>query len=257
MDAPTQSIIVVIAHPIAGNPTQFALERALHSMELDWRVFSFDVAPKDVPAALEGFAVTGITGVLIDRTLQPEVAAWYRNTKADGSSDVNAETIDCLYRGDGGQFVGTNQQRNWLQSRIEQVALADQEVGERIWFGDSLDAATVTRDQFPAEPSVVPVDVEALKMAKWIALTDGTDGPVKIEVDDWPENNGSTSVIDLCSRDFGSSHPDLKKIKNLGYHTIDFCDRKIGALQRCLNQWTGSEPSTEVLRDAIEEYLGV
>ncbi len=29
MDAPTQSIIVVIAHPIAGNPSQFALERAL------------------------------------------------------------------------------------------------------------------------------------------------------------------------------------------------------------------------------------
>ena len=62
MDASTEPIIAVIGHPIAGNPSQFAVERALQSMDFDWRVLSFDVLPEDVASALEGFAVTGIAG---------------------------------------------------------------------------------------------------------------------------------------------------------------------------------------------------
>ncbi len=263
MDAPTQSIIVVIANPIAGNPSQFALERALKSMDLDWRVVSFDVAPEDVPAALEGFAVTGIAGVLIDPSLQQEVATWYRDSPDHDDSpdhehtERELQTIDCLFRGDDGKFVGINQQRDWLKDRIEQVAIEDPEVAERIWLGESLDESVVTVEQFPAEATAVPANVEILKNAKWIALTDGPNGPVELEVDDWPENDGSTNVIDLCGGDFMAGHPDLKRISDLGYHTINCCDRKIGMLQKCLNQWTGSEPSSEVLQDAIEEYLGV
>ena len=55
MDGTTEPIIAVLGHPIAGNPSQFAFESALQSMELDWRVVSFDVSPEDIPAALQGF----------------------------------------------------------------------------------------------------------------------------------------------------------------------------------------------------------
>ena len=212
MDAPTQSIIVVIAHPIAGNPSQLALERALKSMDLDWRVVSFDVTPKDVPAALDGFAVTGIVGVLVDPSLQQEVATWYHDSSDDEQAERELETIDCLYRGDDGRFVGAYQQRDWLTDRIEQIPLGDPEVTERIWLGESLDESVVALEQFPAEATAVPANVEILKNAKWIALTDGPNGPVELEVDEWPKNDGSTIVIDLCSSDFAAGHPDLKKI---------------------------------------------
>ena len=48
MDGTTEPIIAVIGHPIAGNPSQLALERALRAMDLDWRVLSFDVKPDDM-----------------------------------------------------------------------------------------------------------------------------------------------------------------------------------------------------------------
>ncbi len=95
MDGTTEPIIVVIGHPIAGNPSQFALERALRAMKLDWRVLSFDVKPEDVAAALEGFSVTGIAGVLIDPSVAAPASQWY----ADRTSSDFA-IIDCLCRDD-------------------------------------------------------------------------------------------------------------------------------------------------------------
>jgi hypothetical protein len=252
MDAVTQSVIVVIAHPIAGNPSQFAVERALKSMELDWRVLSFDVRPDDVPAALQGFAVTGIAGVLIDPSLQAAASDWYQATGAEESG-----TIDCLYRDEARKFVGVNQQRRWLSDLIGQTPSEDSEAGGRIWFGESLSDSVVDRDSFPSEPAFVPVDPETIKDIKWIALSEGVNGPVELEVDEWPENDGAVHVIDLTSGRFLADHPELSAIAALGYRTINICDRKIGVLQRCLQRWTGSGPSADVLRDAIEEYLGV
>jgi len=54
MDGTTEPIIVVIGHPIAGNPTQFALETGFQSAQIDCRVLSIDLSAADFPAALAG-----------------------------------------------------------------------------------------------------------------------------------------------------------------------------------------------------------
>jgi len=243
-------------------------------MDLEWRVLSFDVQPENVAAALDGFAVTGITGVLIDPSLQGAASDWYQSQlETETSSETKTGPIDCLHRDGENQFIGIDQQREWLNKLIdaqksdsEEAADPDQSFG-RIWFGESFSGTSADTDRFPSLPEESPVDREVLKKATLIALTDGQNGPVELEEEDWPENDGSTLVIDLSGRsnqgdsesedELKRGHPGLETIEDLGYRVISVCDRKIGTLQRCLSLWTGSDVSSDVIRDAIEEYLGV
>ena len=269
MDVAPESIIVVIAHPIAGNPSQFAVERALRALDLDWRVLSFDVHPDDVPAALDGFVVTGIVGVLIDPSLQLAASDWLRSKTGDQTIDP----IDCLFRNPTATdplnpFRGVFQQRIWLDQQIQagfakaNDAAAPEEmirqpVTKGVWFGESLDGTAVDPRHFHDEPSFLLTDVEFIKNEKLIALTRGHHGPIELDQEDWPKNDGSTLVIDLSSESFSGGHPEIEAIADLGYHVVTVLDQKIGTIGRCLNHWTGLNPPAEVIRDAIEEYLGV
>lgn len=242
MEGTTEPIIVVIGHPIAGNPSQFAVERALRSLKLDWRVLSFDVKPDDIAIALEGFSVTGIAGVMIDPSVASAASRWYAD-KTDGENAF----IDCLYRDEQQGFVGSNEQQSWIDEQIQQRA------GEKhIWIGGTLDAAALDREPFPADSTSIPPDPNAIAEADVIVITDHADGPVELEVVDWPENDGTTWVIDLTD-----GHPDQAKLRQLGYLVVTDLQRRIGTLQRSLRRWTGEDASSEVIHDAIEEYLGV
>ena len=60
MDGITEPVVLILGHPIAGNPSQFALERAFDSMQLQWRVLSCDVSPERIGAAIVGAEVLGL-----------------------------------------------------------------------------------------------------------------------------------------------------------------------------------------------------
>ena len=83
-------------------------------------------------------------------------------------------------------------------------------------------------------------------------ISDRTGGPVELDAEDWPADDGSTTVLDLTEW-----HPEQTAIQQRGYRVISHLDRQIATLQRCLRRWTGRRPVKEVLQDAIEEYLGV
>lgn len=237
MDGTTEPIIVVIGHPIAGNPSQFAVERALRAMKLDWRVLSFDVKPADVAAALEGFAVTGICGVLIDPSVAAAASQWYADRN---STDVS--TIDCLYRSDGQQLVGSYEQQAWIDDQISHCG------EQRIWLGNSLENTPVSRTGFDDEASTSPPELDLIENADVIAIA---DHPV-LEAEDWPQDDGTTLVVDLTE-----GHPEGSTLRARGYRIIGIRERQIGKLQRCIQRWTGTLPPAEVVPDAVEEYLGV
>jgi hypothetical protein len=242
MDGTTEPIVVVIGHPIAGNPAQFATERALRSLRLDWRVLSFDVQPRDVAAALEGFAVTGINGVIIDRSLASEAQQWY--SQRTGSEST---TIDCLSRDGELQFVGEFEQRLWVD---EQIARHDGE--NRVWIGDQDSHAAASSEGFQHHATTPPEVIELVSQADVVVINHAANKPLELDAEEWPSNDGSTLVIDLSE-----GHQELSTIRELGYRVIGENERRIGTLQRCLNRWTGQMPSAEVIYDAIEEYLGV
>jgi hypothetical protein len=258
MDGTTEPIIAVIGHPIAGNPSQFAVERALRSLQLDWRVLSFDVKPGDVAAALDGFAVTGIAGVVIDPSIMEEASRWYLG-KLQAAAEPEAGAggqeqplppptlqIDCLYRDSLDNLLGSHEQRAWVDQQVARHA------GEQcLWLGGSLRGAPLSPEPFAAEPAGSPPDPQSVASAGLIVIAPDA-AELSLEAEEWPQDDGSTMIID-----FTRGHPELPAIRERGYGVVNQLERRIGTLQGCLKRWTGAEASAEVIRDAIEEYLGV
>ncbi len=240
MEGTTEPIVAVIGHPIAGNPSQFALERSLHEMNLDWRVLSLDVQPDDVAVALEGFLVTGIVGVLIDPSVAAAAVAWCAEKLS-----LEADHIDCLHRDDEKSFIASDERILWLQEQLEEHG------GEnRIRLGEIDGSSALV--ELAGDAAATPPDIETINSADQIFLAGSDDEPVDLDVDDWPENDGKTLVIDLTD-----GHPQAARLQEMGYRLLSAMDFRIGTLQRCLKSWTGETPSSDVIHDAIEEYLAV
>lgn len=242
MDGTTEPLLAVIGNPIAGNPSQFALERAIASLELDWRVLSFDVPPGDISAALDGFAVTGICGVLIDPSVKESASKWY--AERIGSEEA---TIDCLVRGENGQFIGCDERHLWVKEQ-----LASKTQGDRLCFGHCGANSPWDVDLLGVEKVSGNVKPETIEAAQAILVVDDLSGPPELELDEWPENDGSTVVIDLST-----CHPLQDSISELGYQLLTDSDLFVGVLKRAVEKWSAKQVDPTVIRDAVEEYLGV
>ena len=83
-------------------------------------------------------------------------------------------------------------------------------------------------------------------------MLDDLSGPPELELDEWPANDGSTVVIDLSN-----CHPSQSRIKELGYQVLTDFDLQIGILKRAVQKWSARQVDAAVIRDAVEEYLGV
>ncbi|MDA8743204.1 hypothetical protein N9N28_01110 [Rubripirellula amarantea] len=251
MDGTTEPIIVVIGHPIAGNPSQLAIERSLAKLGLEWRVLSFDVAPDDVAKALDGFSVTGIQGVMIDPSIRNQAMQWY----AQYAELDEAAVIDCLDMGDDGRFKGTYERKNWINDLIDSREFETTRwIGELPSDGEAI-PPVVDPDKLSAAPSLIPPEPETIAAADLILLADlpaeiNEDDPLEAEA--WPENDGTSLVIDLTS-----GHVDAARIARRGYQFVSALEIQTGTLQRCLHRWTGEDVSSETIAEAIEEYLGV
>jgi shikimate dehydrogenase len=93
-----QEIIVVLAAPAAGNPTQYLLERALAAAGLDWQVVTCDVAPERVAEAVAGAGAMGFRGCLLSGPLRacglPLAQPASPAATFAGGVDLLAETAD-------------------------------------------------------------------------------------------------------------------------------------------------------------------
>ena len=242
MEGTTEPILVVIGNPIAGNPMQFAIERSLRALELDWRVLSFDVTPENVWAAINGFAVTGIVGVHIARDLSASAEGW--NAKLKGES---RGTVDCLWRDDQDEFLGEDQSLRWLEAQIEKFS-----EGRQIWIGEEEASLQLNRQAFEVIPDPTSDLSQTLSEASVIILNTGPEDEIEWDVDDWPEDPGETLVVDL-----GIPSSVSSDLRELGYLVIGEDEFQIGSLQFSLARWAGKTPSDDVVIDAIEEYLSV
>ena len=249
MDGTTEPVVAVIGHPIAGNPSQFALERAFSAMELEWRVLSFDVAPDKIAVALDGIDVLGIRGVLIGSELSQAATHWYQAQDPEGEG----QWIDCLVRGEDNRLHGYHEQRDWIaEFTTAYIDKVGHELETRLWLGDFDPASKVSPVGFPADPMLRPPLPDEVAEADLIVISDMDGQPALLESDDWPPSDSRALVIDLTE-----GHPELATIRELGYHVLSCPQRRIGTLLNCLQRWTGSKPSREVVHDAIEEYLAV
>ena len=237
MDGITESVVLVLGYPIAGNPAQFALERSFHSLDLDWRVLSCEVSPQQIDQAVDGADVLGFRGLLLDRGLVEVL-------KKD-----NSESGNCFFR-DPQQTRGWQCEcalTQWLEQAIETHFKSMEKTAERLLCIGPTDArfpASVADQQSQSPIAWAPA--EAIENADLIVVTE------RVDVDEWPDGESTQLVIDLSA-----SGNDANRLRERGFQVIDSVDIQVGILIQSIWRWTKMTPSTEVVTEAIEEYLAV
>ena len=260
MDGSTQPLIAVIGYPIAGNPAQFALLRALAAMGLDWGVLSFEIPPDQLGAALDGIQVLRFHGVLVDPTIADLTGKWY--AQRHGTAAGEPQRLDCLYGSspypgsdEPFELCGADAQGDWLREAVQRHFESRGRQPERgLCFGpedfrwDFLGLGSIdsTRcDRFPEPEQIEKADV--------VVLTIGSERVLSMDAEDWPMNDASTLVIDLTEL----GHSEADTIESHGFQLVTLEQRRVGTLVHALRHWTGCDPDRELIQDAIEEYLAI
>ncbi|TWU34178.1 hypothetical protein Q31b_56490 [Novipirellula aureliae] len=269
----TEPLIAVLGHPIAGNPSQFALERAFESLQRDWRVISFDVEPDDLHVALSGLDVLGINGILLGTELAEHAARWFNEqTRESTSAKQTAEQqvsqstrIDCFYRAvqetNVATLLATDAQSDWLAEQIEayfdehdsgippQVCLIGEttlHIGK--WMSEKRSDVKIVQlrdesEQFCAD-SIAGSSVFLIGNQKPDANL--------LDWDDWLVSPESSLVFD-----FTDGYDTLDRLLESGRNVVTSQQCYAGVLSKCINQWLGECPPIEVIQDAMEEYMAV
>ena len=79
-DSIAQPIICCVGPRIAGQPTQFLLERAFANLRLDWRALSVAVAPDRLGAACDGMLAMEFKGLRLFADFQTQESTCWRHT---------------------------------------------------------------------------------------------------------------------------------------------------------------------------------
>src|SRR5262249_9729187 len=104
MSQPLQEIVVLFGQPVAGNPTQYMLEKAFAQAGLDWRYLTLEVSPENLPDAIHGFRAMGFRGANL--TIPHKVAVIpLLDELSDAARRIGA--VNCIAR-DGDKLRGEN-----------------------------------------------------------------------------------------------------------------------------------------------------
>ena len=99
-----QEIVAVFGQPVAGNPTQYMMEKAFAQVGLDWRYLTLEVAPADLADAIRGMRAMGFRGCNL--TIPHKVAViQYLDRTSEAATLMGA--VNCVNRV-GDELVGEN-----------------------------------------------------------------------------------------------------------------------------------------------------
>mgnify|MGYP001441609315 CR=1 FL=1 len=104
VDKPIQDIVSCMGNPVAGNPSQFMMERAFAACNLDWRYLTLQVPAGNLGDAMAGFRAMSFRGG--NFTIPHKVAVLeYLDDLSDAARLMGA--VNCVVRRDG-QWIGEN-----------------------------------------------------------------------------------------------------------------------------------------------------
>lgn len=276
-----QEIICCMGQPVAGNPTQFMMQRALVDAGLDWCCLTLEVAPEDLADAIRGARAMGFRG--INLTLPHKVAAL---ELLDGLSDAARlmGAVNCIHRVDRQLWGENTDGKGFLQSlgevaepagkrvlllgaggaaRAIAVELALARVGELLVANRTPERAHTLVELLAHQLSVparalpwegrlaVPEETDIVINATSLGVLD-SEARVPLDVEtlrrtqivaDVVFNPTQTWLLQEAQRRHCTTLNGLGMLVNQA--AIDF------------RIWTGIDPKLSVMREAVEEYLEI
>jgi shikimate dehydrogenase len=270
--------------PIAGNPTQYMLEKAFAVADLDWRFLTFEVSSQDFEAALRGARIFDFQGVMLAKPHRGQVQQ-YIEFKTDAAR--LSGQINCLERR-GHELRGHNTEGQALRRLVEgDVPLKG--VAATILGSGRLVKSIVAELALAGAGSIEIVCLEPAQASTLVqALRD--DPPtaaVEYRVTPWP-TAGTASVSDATrllvhATPVGRNDPEarlpidvgrlpaelmvvdavysppttrlIRDARKRGLKTVDGLTLLVEQAAIAFEIWTGRKPDREAMREAVEEFL--
>jgi shikimate dehydrogenase len=270
----TPTLVGLIGHPVAGNPTGTMMEAAFANAGLDWRYVSMDVARGDLEAAVAGLAALGFRGFNVTMPYKVEILPLLARLSPAVELIGAANTI--VREGDG--WVGENTDgkgflaavlevleprgaRVWLvgaggaaRAVAAELALAgavsieivNRDGGRGRSIVDMLMARTATRAAWRpwASPLVVEPDVDLVVNATSLGYND-PDAGLDLDL----ARAGSPLVADVV---FNPPRTKLlRQAEAAGCRTLDGLGMLANQGAIGFRLWTGVEPDAALMRAVL------
>jgi shikimate dehydrogenase len=276
-----QPLLALLASRVGGNPTQYMFEQAFAHHELDWRYMTFEIDAADLGDAVRGLRVLGFRGGhCADPHKQAVIPFLDRTTEA--AALVGA--VNLIYR-DENSLVGENTEGKGVVQSIRPLL---DPAGKRVVLlgaGRTARAVAVELAASGAEGLTIVNRTES-HAAELAALLDGKF-PTPIVTVSWCEDYivppeadiliNATSLgrgepetplplaadslrPELLVADVAADSPQswlLGQAARHGCQTVDGLTMFIEQAAIGFQLWTGVDPNRQVLREAVEEFLGL
>lgn len=270
-----------MGQPVAGNPTQFMMERAFADCGLDWRYLTLEVPPEKLGDAVRGLKAMGFRGG--NFTIPHKVAVIeYLDELSQAAELMGA--VNCVHH-QAGKLIGENTDGKGF---VESLRTMNDPAGKRVVIlgaGGAARAIAVElglagaarinivnrtpergvelvellndRVKVPSELTIwdgeyeVPEDTQILINATSIGLNDSS---AKVPV------SADTLTPDMVVADVVFNPPRtqlLKMASQRGCQTLDGLGMLVNQAVIGFRIWTGVDPKPQVMREALEEFLSM
>jgi shikimate dehydrogenase len=272
--------VAVFGQPVSGNPTQYMMEKAFLSMELDWRYLTIEVAPDDLADAIRGMRAMGFRGCNL--TIPHKVAVIKHLDRTSESATLMG-AVNCVNRVDN-ELVGENTDgKGFVQSLREltnpagkNVVLlgaggAARAIAVEVGLAGAAQITVVNRGEDRGRDLVdlinhgvhvpsefvawhgdyqVPPNTDVVINATSIGLGDA-DARVPLAI--------ASLEADMVVADVIFNPPETRLIRDAhsrGCQTLDGLGMLVNQAVIALEIWSGRRCESEVMREALEEFLG-
>ncbi len=222
--------------PVAGNPTQFMIERAFAAAGLDWRYLTLEVPPEKLEDAVKGLRAMGFRGG--NFTIPHKVAVIpFLDELSEAASLMGA--VNCVHRV-ADRLIGENTDGKGFVQSLRSVT---EPQGKKVVI---LGAGGAAR--------AIAVDV-GLAGVREIVLVNRSAERGRSLVELLNERVKVPADLVHLSGDYVVESGILRDARGQGCQTLDGLGMLVSQGVIGFKIWTGVAPDPAVMREALEEYL--
>jgi shikimate dehydrogenase len=269
-----------MGQPVAGNPSQFMMERCFAAAGLDCRYLTLEVAPDRLADAVRGMKAMGFRGGNFAAP-HTEAVVPYLDRLTPSAELIGA--VNCCYRDEQGIYVGDNTDGKAFCQGLQALA----EIGGKniVVLGAGTVARSIAVEAGLAGAAEITIVNQATEQSQFVVdllnervhvlaiffpwngdyeVAAGTD--IVVNATDIGAGDGEVRVPlvresltpETIVADVVSNPPRtqlLRMASEQGCRTLDGLGILVNQAAICFRAWTGVEPDREVMREALEEYL--
>ena len=280
-----QELTSVFGQPVAENPTQAMIEAAYRHHNLDWRYLTIEVAPSDLPAAVQGMRAMNFRGGNL--TIPHKVAVI---PLLDGLSEAASlmGAVNCIVR-DGDKLIGENTDgkgfveslRGVTDSSEKRIVIlgaggAARAIAVELALAGASHFTIVNRSASRGESLVELLNTRVRELAdvhaefvNWEGdydIPEGTDVVINAtsiglfpDVEARIALNTSTLTSNMVVADVTPNPPETRLVRDArqaGCHVLDGLGMLVNQGVIGFKLWTGVDPDPSVMRKALEDVFG-